>query len=591
MIAALEDSPRAREIVRQAFLPSFPIQGGTQTQNYIALFTADNGPLGNSVMLQYGSRIGVGTTTPSFPFDVNGNVFGVGPTSAQPGAGGTMRFRDDTGTVRWTFGIPGTGGSTDFFIYNNVNGHGPLFIANGAPSYMLYADGSGHLGIGIGTPLLRLDARGSTLKSTIANFENIFQAASTDPTGPLALRAGIKTDSDQTKRYGAIEVDDAGTKLPLALQLNGSGVVIGGTTTKQTNSDGPEHLSLQDASLSHVCLGTFLTTDTSPNDNGRFLLSTAGTMEWSLDGSDQSMELYIANTGRMNFAGEKPGWLGIVGRVSGVKEAQPRIILNNEGTGIQMTDGVNGADVAIARPVKGRVHVSGGLTSKTYSSFSATGTVSVTSPLNVVNGDPGPPETVFFKEIVVGDRVTVNGQTKRVTLIGADDSLTVDSNFSAAFSAKPMTVMPSVALLQDSSGNPALLVSDQGYVGAGTKTPSNTLEVKAGGTTLADAWTIRSSLRWKTNVRPLDGALQMVERLHGVRFDWRDSGNAGIGLIAEEAKSVVPEVVALGPDDGEPVGVDYGRLVALLVEAIKELQEQVAQLRVEGTRSVGLSRA
>ena len=74
-------------------------------------------------MYQSGSRIGVGTTAPSFGLDLNSNVFAIGPKAALPGAGGTMRFRDDTGTVRWAFGLPGTAGATDFFLANAVNGH------------------------------------------------------------------------------------------------------------------------------------------------------------------------------------------------------------------------------------------------------------------------------------------------------------------------------------------------------------------------------------------------------------------------------------------------------------------------------------
>ena len=67
----------------------------TATQGYIPVMTDNAGSLGNSVMYQLGARIGVGTTTPSFGFDLNANVFAIGPTVAKPGAGGTMRFRDD----------------------------------------------------------------------------------------------------------------------------------------------------------------------------------------------------------------------------------------------------------------------------------------------------------------------------------------------------------------------------------------------------------------------------------------------------------------------------------------------------------------
>ncbi len=89
-----------------------------------------------------------------------------------------------------------------------------------------------------------------------------------------------------------------------------------------------------------------------------------------------------------------------------------------------------------------------------------------------------------------------------------------------------------------------ILVPTAGKVGIGTTAPANTLEVVAGGTTLADHWTIRSSLRWKTNVRTLDGALETVERLRGVSYDSKANGKHEIGVIAEEVGQVVPEVVS-----------------------------------------------
>jgi hypothetical protein len=60
-------------------------------------------------------------------------------------------------------------------------------------------------------------------------------------------------------------------------------------------------------------------------------------------------------------------------------------------------------------------------------------------------------------------------------------------------------------------GNVILALPKGGAVGIGTANPANTLEVVAGGTTLADTWTTRSSRRFKTNIQPLQGALEKVE--------------------------------------------------------------------------------
>ena len=104
---------------------------------------------------------------------------------------------------------------------------------------------------------------------------------------------------------------------------------------------------------------------------------------------------------------------------------------------------------------------------------------------------------------------------------------------------------------------------------------------------VADAWTTYSSKRWKTNIETLKGALEKVERLRGVSFDWKADGKHDIGLIAEEVGEVVPEVVAYEENGRDAKSVDYARLTALLVEAIKEHQAQIRELKtvIEGLKA------
>lgn len=93
-----------------------------------------------------------------------------------------------------------------------------------------------------------------------------------------------------------------------------------------------------------------------------------------------------------------------------------------------------------------------------------------------------------------------------------------------------------------------------------------------------------SSRRWKTDIRDLGGALALIEQLRGVRFTWEEDGRSDIGLIAEEVGEVVPEVVTYEENGTEARGVNYARLVAVLVEAIKVQQRDLENTKQQMAR-------
>jgi trimeric autotransporter adhesin len=123
-------------------------------------------------------------------------------------------------------------------------------------------------------------------------------------------------------------------------------------------------------------------------------------------------------------------------------------------------------------------------------------------------------------------------------------------------------------------------------VGIGTTTPANIFTIAQGaGDAIADGWSTYSSRRWKTNIQPLQGALEKVEQLRGVSYDLKANGKHEVGVIAEEVGAVVPEVVTWEENGKDARSVDYSRLTALLIEATKEQQalihEQQEQIRTQ----------
>jgi hypothetical protein len=92
-----------------------------------------------------------------------------------------------------------------------------------------------------------------------------------------------------------------------------------------------------------------------------------------------------------------------------------------------------------------------------------------------------------------------------------------------------------------------------------------------------------SDRRLKTNITQIKNSLSKILQLNGVEFDFIESANSGylgvhqIGLIAQDVREIIPEVV--GENDDGNLGVSYQHLVALLVEAVKEQQEQINELK------------
>jgi hypothetical protein len=106
-----------------------------------------------------------------------------------------------------------------------------------------------------------------------------------------------------------------------------------------------------------------------------------------------------------------------------------------------------------------------------------------------------------------------------------------------------------------------------------------------------------SDVRLKTNIHRIENAVDKVLALNGVSYTWKDNveelgftpnQEKEIGLLAQEVQQVFPELVTLAPFDKENgtsksgenyLTVHYERVVAVLVEAIKELKAEIDTLK------------
>jgi hypothetical protein len=98
-------------------------------------------------------------------------------------------------------------------------------------------------------------------------------------------------------------------------------------------------------------------------------------------------------------------------------------------------------------------------------------------------------------------------------------------------------------------------------------------------TTTSTTYYTSSDARLKENVADADGASSLIDAIQVRKFDWKANGeHQRYGFIAQELLEVAPEAVSQPADPEEMMGVDYSKLVPMLVKELQSLRARVAQL-------------
>ena len=155
---------------------------------------------------------------------------------------------------------------------------------------------------------------------------------------------------------------------------------------------------------------------------------------------------------------------------------------------------------------------------------------------------------------------------------GGNTAFTLDANSAASFTANLIV-----------SGTNLQAVS----LGVGTTASGVTGEIRAANNITAY---YSSDIRLKKNVVPIENALDSIDKIRGVRFEWTDdyiqqhggeddyfNRRHDVGVIAQELRLVLPELVAERQDGY--LAVKYDRIVALLIQSVKELKEEINELK------------
>lgn len=152
--------------------------------------------------------------------------------------------------------------------------------------------------------------------------------------------------------------------------------------------------------------------------------------------------------------------------------------------------------------------------------------------------------------------------------------------------------------------NYLLFIRDNGNIGIGNS-GDNSFKLNVSGSVKATAFSTLSDMRLKTDIKPLQSSLEKLMKLNGVNYRYKyefnkypnsiqdtdevkvntiqndtkisSSSELRMGLIAQDVKAVIPEVVQ--EDENGYLSINYSDIVPLLIESIKQQQVQIEELK------------
>jgi hypothetical protein len=149
------------------------------------------------------------------------------------------------------------------------------------------------------------------------------------------------------------------------------------------------------------------------------------------------------------------------------------------------------------------------------------------------------------------------------------------------------------AVTSGSYANSAFATANTKFNSSGG-TISGAVNISSGGLTVTGTITatgdigafVTSDIRLKENINIIENALEKIDSINGVYYNWTDEAiqlfpeknkDVEVGVIAQEIQEILPEVVALR--DSGYYAVKYDRIIALLIQSVKELKNQVNELK------------
>ena len=235
--------------------------------------------------------------------------------------------------------------------------------------------------------------------------------------------------------------------------------------------------------------------------------------------------------------------------VSNLAQFKQSVLVNNNFTVGNATSLQGNVSVSGDAFFSANASITGAVTAVSMSAFNITASTSLTAPAATISGRITG-NTSIFQNIQVANTVNTGN------LFGTQLRIT-------------NAVAQSAILFAGTNAN---------VVGINTSNPDPTYALDITGSVRATGdITASSDQRIKSNVQTLANALDIVSRLRGVSYTRNDQKQDGIGFIAQEVQNILPQVVRSATHDGM-LSIAYGNMTGLLVEAIKQQQQQIQSL-------------
>lgn len=477
---------------------------------------------------------GNSSSVPVLTIDAKGRVTNASQTAVAGVSGYSYASSNNTFTITTSAGSSFNAKIdqvSDFTITGNLTVSGTTTYVN-----------STELNIGDNQIVLNADLPGSTAPSQNAGL--------TVNRGSAANVEFVWNETDDTWAIGNTNVTGF-VNVSTTLQVTGvatfsNNVTVAGNLTVSGTDNGTDKLQVNGTILGTELKGTTLTSTVATGTSPFTISSTTTVPNLSADMIDG---LHV-HTGTNNEANK-------IVRTDGSGYIQAGYLNSGAGNENNASSpprvwGTNGSDSYLRTYQTAYLSV-GSATTATNIAGGAAGNIHYQS---------GAGTTAFVTNGTAGQVLTSNGTAAPYWATPSVSSMTVTDDVSTASAVYP-------AWVGGTSGSQALKVSSTKI----SFVPSS------GNLTAAGSITAFSDARLKTEVTPIENAVEKVQTLEGVTYTRTDSGDRQTGLIAQAVQKVLPEAVVESPDGY--LSLAYGNMVGLLVQAIKEQQQQIDALKAE----------